>query len=177
MVDNPNTNMNKKPNNQFIKKHQPGHGFNKTIDENYEEEEFSDDFEEYFSDNEEEVKDNRITDKANEMEMSEVMNIYEDFVNEPAKNNKLATIRENSYEESTDGSTRDQRESTSSRFSGQSPSDNNNHNVVSNQIRIKKDKLKDMCIDKMGSQNFYYVYNYIKEKRAVNESENNIAMH
>ena len=96
------------------------------------------------------------------------MDIYEDYVNEPLKKDKLSTIREHSFEESQ-----------STRIGSQSQSDNHSgeHKIMNKNLTNKKHGLRDNLNGKMGKENFEYVYQYLRESRQQNLDEKKIVHH
>ena len=107
----------------------------------------------------------RITKAACANEMEEVMDIYEDYVNEPLKKDKLSTIREQSFED-----TQSTKISTNDSHQG-------DHKIISNVMTNKKHTLKNNLVNKMGRDNFEYVYQYLRDSRDQNVEEKKIIHH
>ena len=142
-------------------------GMNNTIRED-DDEYWSDDFE----DSDDGAPDTgRITNVADEIEMSAVMDIYQDFFNDKGgiskSNKKLATIRENSYE---DSSTRLIDETN---LESQQSQDKH----INNKMMDTKKNMRSNLINKLGKDNFEYVYNYLRVSREKNLDEKDIVFH
>ena len=142
-MDNEEPNWKKKPKVQGFGNNNLGNtGNSYALDD----EEFSDDFEEYFSD--EEDNNNRLTKKAGQEEIKNVMNVYQDYLfKKNPQPKQLTTIKEDSkdnYSTSTDNSSK---------------------NISLNDKKIsgmneRKKNMRSKCIEAMGKRQFEDIYTY-----------------
>lgn len=121
------------------------------------------DLEEYISDDEEDA-DNRITQKAGEKEMNEVIGEYKHFLEtKPEKlgnTSKLSTITEQNIESSGGSGIRD----------SQGP------RKIASSLEEKKIRMKKNCIEILGEKKFKEVHKYLSHHRKKQTPERKVRL-
>lgn len=129
------------------------------------EDEFEDDFEEYLSEDEDRIYNDmrdRITDMADPNEMTAVMDIYQDYLENPGQG-KLSTIRETIGGEARDSfGAMEGSDLNYSVSQGGATGNTGIGKIVNLQVNDKRKAIRGKLIGEMGQEMFDNIYTYLR---------------
>jgi hypothetical protein len=129
------------------------------------EDEFEDDFEEYLSEDEDRIYNDmrdRITDMADPNEMTAVMDIYQDYLENPGQG-KLSTIRETVGGEARDSfGVMEGSDLNYSVSQGGATGNTGIEKIVNSQVNDKRRVIRNKLVGEMGQEMFDNIYTYLR---------------